>query len=318
MNYIFLDFEKPLYEIRKQIKKLIIFKEKKIQSKINIDKKIKKLQKKNIMLTKKIFSNLDDWQITQLSRHPMRPHTLDYIQRIFTHFYELSGDRKYSDDKSIIGGLARINKKPIMIIGNQKGRTIEEKIKRNFGMPNPGGYRKALRLMKFAEKFNLPIIIFIDTPGAYPGIEAEEKCQAGTIANNLIKMSQISVPIICNIIGEGGSGGALAIGIGDKINMLKYSIYSVISPEGCASILWKDANKASLAAKAMKITSSHLKSFNLIDAIIEEPLGGAHVNYEKTSNNLKNHILKDLKFLQKLTTDELKNKRYKKIMKYGY
>lgn len=317
MNLTILDFEKPIIELEEKINSLKKINEK-YNNNIKLDKKILKLKKKKLILKNKIFSNLNPWEITQLSRHPMRPHTFDYIKLIFTNFQELSGDRNYGNDKAIIGGLGRLNKRPVMIIGHQKGRETKEKIKRNFGMPKPEGYRKSLRLMKLAERFNLPIITFIDTPGAYPGIGAEKRGQSIAIAENLQQMSKLRVPIICNIIGEGGSGGALAIGIGDKINMLKYSIYSVISPEGCASILWKNSNKAKIAAKYMKITSKYLKSMNLIDSIIDEPICGAHRNYKKTADNLKNQILKDLKNIDSFCSKELINNRYKRLMEYGY
>lgn len=317
MKFNYLNFEKPIIELEEKIYSLKKI-NKKCNNNIKLEKKILKLKRKKLILKNKIFSNLNPWEITQLSRHPMRPYTLDYIKLIFTNFQELCGDRYYGDDKAIIGGLARLNKKPVMIIGHQKGRETKEKIKRNFGMPRPEGYRKSLRLMRIAERFGLPIITFIDTPGAYPGVEAEKRGQSIAIAKNLQAMSKLCVPIICNIIGEGGSGGALAIGVGDKVNMLQYSIYSVISPEGCASILWKNSKKAELAAKSMKITSEYLKSMNLIDNIIPEPLGGAHRDYKKTAYNLKNQILKDLKNTDSFYIKDLIKNRYKRLMKYGY
>lgn len=317
MNHNYLDFEKPIIELEKKINSLKKI-NKKYNNNIKLEKKILKLKQKKLILKSKIFYNLNPWEITQLSRHPMRPYTFDYIKLVFTDFQELSGDRCYGDDKAIVGGLGRLNKRPVMIIGHQKGRETKEKIKRNFGMPKPEGYRKSLRLMKIAERFKLPIITFIDTPGAYPGLEAEKRGQSAAIAENLQEMSKLHVPIICNVIGEGGSGGALAIGIGDKINMLQYSIYSVISPEGCASILWKNSKKAEIAAKAMKITSEYLKSMNLIDNVIEEPLGGAHRDYEKTAYNLKKQILKDLKNIDSFCLKELIKNRYQRLMKYGY
>ncbi|WMY97611.1 MAG: acetyl-CoA carboxylase carboxyl transferase subunit alpha [Arsenophonus sp.] len=318
MGLNFLNFEQPILELEEKINDLksINFKEKKLN--ISLNKEIAQLRKKRLELTSKIFSNLGAWQIVQLARHPMRPHTIDYIERIFTHFQELSGDRFYADDKAIIGGLARLDGRSVMIIGHQKGRDTKEKIRRNFGMPAPEGYRKALRLMEIAERFKLPIITFIDTPGAYPGVGAEERGQAEAIARNLREMSRLSVPIICTVIGEGGSGGALAIGIGDKINVLQYSIYSVISPEGCAAILWKSSDKASLAAEAMGITANRLKSLNLIDNIIEEPLGGAHRDYEKIAYNLKKRIILDLIDIDLLNTKELIKIRYNRLMKCGY
>ncbi|WP_348666593.1 acetyl-CoA carboxylase carboxyl transferase subunit alpha [Arsenophonus symbiont of Ornithomya chloropus] len=318
MTLNFLDFEQPIVDLEEKINSLMTVNRQDTKLDIDLDEEIAKLHEKSVELTKKIFSNLCAWQISQLARHPMRPYTLDYVQHIFTHFYELAGDRAYADDKAIVGGLARLNGRPVMIVGHQKGREIKEKIRRNFGMPAPEGYRKALRLMKIAERFNLPIITFIDTPGAYPGVGAEERGQSNAIASNLCEMSQFSVPIICTVIGEGGSGGALAIGVGDKVNMLQYSTYSVISPEGCASILWKTVEKAPVAAEAMGITASRLKVLKLIDNIVEEPLGGAHRNYTQIANNLKNRILDDLKDIDLLTPEDLKNYRYQRLMEYGY
>ncbi|MDQ1237554.1 MAG: acetyl-CoA carboxylase carboxyl transferase subunit alpha [Wigglesworthia glossinidia] len=318
MNLNFLDFEEPITNLESKINSLIELSSRDKTLHINLDKEIHCLRKKSLELTKKIFSNLNAWQITQLARHPMRPYTLDYIKNIFTDFDELSGDRLYGDDKAIIGGIGRLNSRPVMIIGHQKGREIKEKIFRNFGMPAPEGYRKALRLMHMADRFKLPIITLIDTPGAYPGIGAEKRGQSEAIAKNLREMSILTVPIICTIIGEGGSGGALAIGVGDKINMLQYSIYSVISPEGCAAILWKDVNKAPVAAKSMGIIASKLKKLNLIDTIVPEPLGGAHRDLNIITANLKDRLLKDLKMLDKMSVSELLNFRYKKLMSYGY
>ncbi|ADD79638.1 acetyl-CoA carboxylase carboxyl transferase subunit alpha [Candidatus Riesia pediculicola] len=314
---IFLDFEKPIVQLEKKIDMLRSsdFSNKYRKSERNL--KIKKLEERVIRLTKEIFSNLNDWQIVKLSRHPMRPHTYDYIHRIFTDFQELSGDRLYREDKAIVGGIARIDGRSIVVIGHQKGRDIEEMIERNFGMSSPEGYRKSLRLMKIAENFRLPIITLIDTPGAYPGVEAEERGQSIAIANNLRDMSNLFVPIICTVIGEGGSGGALAIGVGDRINMFEYSTYSVISPEGCSAILWKESKKANLASEMMGITSRRLKSLGLIDNIIEEPLGGAHRNYSIAANNLKRRILSDLKILDGLSEEELVYQRYQKLMRYG-
>ncbi|AMA64608.1 Acetyl-coenzyme A carboxylase carboxyl transferase subunit alpha [Candidatus Arsenophonus lipoptenae] len=318
MSYSFLDFEQPIAELEAKIDSLIAVNRQDTKLDIDLDEEVNKLREKSLDLTRKIFSNLGAWQIAQLARHPMRPYTLDYTQRIFTHFQELSGDRVYADDKAIVSGLARLDGRPVMIIGHQKGRETKEKIHRNFGMPSPEGYRKALRLMEIAERFKLPIITFIDTPGAYPGIGAEESGQAAAIARNLLEMSRLSVPIICTIIGEGGSGGALAIGVGDKINMLQYSTYSVISPEGCASILWKSTDKAPLAAEAMGITAARLKSLNLIDNIVEEPLGGAHRNYEQIAYNLKQRILNDLSDIDSFNPEELRNRRYQRLMDCGY
>ncbi|WP_367670423.1 acetyl-CoA carboxylase carboxyl transferase subunit alpha [Sodalis-like secondary symbiont of Drepanosiphum platanoidis] len=318
MKINFLDFEKPIEDLEEKINSLIeiINIDKKIN--ININKKIDFLRKKHLKLIKKIFSNLKVWQIVQLSRHPYRPYTLDYINNIFTEFHELSGDRLYSDDKAIIGGIANLDSRPVMIIGHQKGREIKEKIKCNFGMPAPEGYRKSLRLMKMANRFKMPLITFIDTPGAYPGIGAEERGQSEAIAKNLREMSKLKIPIICIIIGEGGSGGALAIGVGDKINMLQYSTFSVISPEGCASILWKNSSKAFLAAEQMGITSFRLKKLNLIDKIILEPLGGAHRDFLSISCSIKKQIISDLYELDSINANERLKKRYIKIMNYGY
>lgn len=313
-----LDFEQPIIELEDKINALLSIKCKNKNIHFNLDDEIKRLRKKSFELTSKIFSNLNSWQINQLARHPLRPYTLDYIKIMFTDFNELSGDRKFSDDKAIIGGTARLNNNPVMVIGHQKGRIMKDKIYRNFGMPAPEGYRKALRLMKLAERFNMPIITFIDTPGAYPGRGAEERGQAESIAVNLHEMSYLSTPIICNIIGEGGSGGALAIGVGDKINMLQYSTYSVISPEGCASILWKNVEKAPVAAEAMCITSSHLKKLKMIDNIITEPLGGAHRNFIKASDYLKKQLLTDMIELKKFNKNNLVERRYQKLMSYSY
>ncbi|MGL5224579.1 MAG: acetyl-CoA carboxylase carboxyl transferase subunit alpha, partial [Aeromonas sp.] len=271
---LFLDFEQPIAELQAQIDELRHVSEH--NSAVDLNEDIRRLEKKNEELTKKIFDDLGAWQISQMARHPQRPYTLDYIEHIFTDFDELAGDRAYADDKAIVGGIARFDGEPVMVIGQQKGRETKEKIKRNFGMPRPEGYRKALRLMQMAERFNMPIITFIDTPGAYPGVGAEERGQSEAIAHNLKVMAGLTVPVVCTVIGEGGSGGALAIGVGDRVNMLQYSTYSVISPEGCASILWKSADKAPVAADAMGITAPRLKELKLIDHVIEEPLGGAH------------------------------------------
>ncbi|MWQ72153.1 acetyl-CoA carboxylase carboxyl transferase subunit alpha, partial [Glaesserella parasuis] len=283
-----------------------------------LDDEIARLQKKSEELTKKTFSDLDAWQISRMARHPSRPYTLDYIERIFTEFDELAGDRAFADDKAIVGGIARLDGRPVMVIGHQKGRTVKEKVKRNFGMPAPEGYRKALRLMQMAERFNMPIITFIDTPGAYPGIGAEERGQSEAIARNLREMSTLKVPVICTVIGEGGSGGALAIGVGDKVNMLQYSTYSVISPEGCASILWKSAEKASTAAEVMGLTAPRLKELELIDNIVPEPLGGAHRNFDEMAANLKQRLLEDLADLDPLNAEALLDRRYQRLMGYGY
>ena len=312
----YLDFELPIAELEAKIESLKAVAEQ--DDKINLDDEIKRLEKKAQELTKKTFANLDAWQTSKMARHPNRPYTLDYIEYIFTEFDELAGDRAFADDKAIVGGIARLEGRPVMVIGHQKGRTTKEKVIRNFGMPAPEGYRKALRLMEMAERFNLPIITFIDTPGAYPGIGAEERGQAEAIARNLREMSQLKVPVICTVIGEGGSGGALAIGVGDKVNMLQYSTYSVISPEGCASILWKSAEKASTAAEVMGLTAQRLKELKLIDEIVAEPLGGAHRDYAEMAENLKQRILTDLHELDNLDKEALLHRRYQRLMSYGY
>ena len=317
MNINYLEFEQPIADLLAHIEEL---KRLSAESTTTVDltTELNQLEKKNLELTKKIFSSLSDWQISQLSRHPMRPYTLDYVDRIFTDFHELAGDRAFADDKAIIGGLARLNGRPVMVIGHQKGRDVKERTLRNFGMPRPEGYRKAMRLMKLAERFNIPVITFIDTPGAYPGVGAEERSQAGAIAESLKLMSDLTVPVICTVIGEGGSGGALAIGVGDRVNMLQYSTYSVISPEGCASILWKSADKAPLAAEAMNITAHRIKDLGLIDNVVEEPLGGALRNYDAMANALKARIETDLQELSNLPADRLIEQRFQRLMKYGY
>lgn len=314
----FLDFEKPIAELEAKIDSLKNMDSQEVQLDINLDNEIKQLNKKSKELTKKIFSNLTPWQIAQLARHPNRPYTIDYIREIFTDFDELHGDRAYADDKAIVGGIARIDERPVVVIGHQKGRETKTKIYRNFGMPAPEGYRKALRLMQLAERFHLPVITFIDTPGAYPGIGAEERGQSEAIARNLREMSRLNVPTICTVIGEGGSGGALALGVGDKVNMLQYSTYSVISPEGCASILWKSADKASLAAEAMNMTSDRLLKLNLIDAVIPEPLGGAHRDYTTIAASLKKQLINDLDELQDMELSALLERRFQRLMNYGY
>ncbi|OCG71694.1 acetyl-CoA carboxylase carboxyltransferase subunit alpha [Gilliamella sp. Occ3-1] len=314
----FLEFEKPIAELEAKINSLKNIDSQQVELDINLDKEIKQLHKKSRELTKKIFANLTPWEIAQLARHPNRPYTLDYLKEIFTDFDELAGDRAYADDKAIVGGIARIDGRSVVVIGHQKGRETKQKIYRNFGMPAPEGYRKALRLMQLAERFKLPIITFIDTPGAYPGIGAEERGQAEAIARNLREMSRLKVPTICTVIGEGGSGGALAIGVADKVNMLQYSTYSVISPEGCASILWKSADKAPVAAEAMNMTADKLLKLNLIDSIIPEPLGGAHRDYAVVSNSLKIQLLSDLDELESMDLSVLLERRYQRLMNYGY
>jgi len=310
----FLDFEQPIAELEAKIDELRHLKD---SAGIDIVKEVSTLEQKLQDVTKRIFSNLTDWQISQVARHAERPHALDYIQRIFEDFRQLHGDRAFADDKAIVGGIGWLEGQAVMVIGHEKGRDTKEKIERNFGMPRPEGYRKALRLMKMAERFNLPIITLIDTPGAYPGIDAEERGQSEAIARNLIEMAQLRVPIICNVIGEGGSGGALAIGVGDVIQMMEYSIYSVISPEGCASILWKDAAKAPEAAEALQMTARRLKELGLIDHIVPEPLGGAHRDYDQAAKNLKEAILTQLKTLQAFSSEELLSRRYQRLMDYG-
>lgn len=318
MSLDFLDFEQPIAELEAKIDSLTAVSRQDNNLEVNLDEEVARLREKSLELTRKIFSDLGAWQIAKLARHPRRPYSLDYIPRIFTDFQELAGDRAYADDKAIVGGLARLDGRPVMIIGHQKGRETKEKIRRNFGMPAPEGYRKALRLMEMAQRFNLPIITFIDTPGAYPGVGAEERGQSEAIARNLREMSRLSVPVICTVIGEGGSGGALAIGVGDKVNMLQYSTYSVISPEGCASILWKSADKAPLAAEAMGITAPRLKELKLVDNVVPEPLGGAHRNYDQIAASLKARIVEDLNELSELDSEALKNRRYQRLMGYGY
>jgi len=312
-NPNYLDFEQPLLELEAKINQLNNSPEKTAKS----DQAVIKLKKDYERLTTKVFSSLSDWQISQLARHPLRPYTLDYIPNIFKSFNELHGDRMFGDDPAIISGIAMIEKYNFVFIGHQKGRDAKEKVKRNFGMPKPEGYRKALRIMKLAEKFNLPIITFIDTPGAYPGIDAESRNQSQAIAENLFVMSSLNVPIISIIIGEGGSGGALAIGVCDKLGMLENSIYSVISPEGCASILWKDAKKAEQAAEALCITASKLLEFKLIDIIIPEPLGGAHRDYSAMSSSLKMNIINLLDDVSSKNIKDLIAERKEKIGSYG-
>lgn len=314
MNLDFLDFEQPIAELEAKIEELRLVGS---DAEINIQDEIDKLTSKSHKLTESIFAKLTSWQISQLARHPLRPYTQDYIDTIVDDFEELHGDRAYADDHAIIGGLGRIGDKAVVVIGHQKGRDTKEKIHRNFGMPRPEGYRKALRLMKMAERFNLPVITFIDTPGAYPGIGAEERGQSEAIARNLFEMAGLRTPIIATVIGEGGSGGALAIGVADRVMMMQYSTYSVISPEGCASILWKSAEKASTAAEAMSITSKDLKGHELIDEIVPEPLGGAHRDPKVAARNLKASLLEAINSLSDVATDRLLDSRYQRLMSYG-
>ena len=314
MDPNFLDFEQPIAELQAKISELRFVTD---DSDINISQEIQTLERKAESLTNSIFGKLSAWQISQLSRHPNRPYSLDYIERMFTDFEYLHGDRVYADDSPIVAGVGRLEGKPVMVIGQQKGRDTREKIKRNFGMPRPEGYRKALRLMKMAEKFKMPLLTLVDTPGAYPGIGAEESGQSEAIARNLFALAELKTPVICTVIGEGGSGGALAICIGDRINMLQYATYSVISPEGCASILWKSADKASLAAEAMGITAQRLFSLKLVDSIIQEPLGGAHRDYDQVASSLKQNLIESLDALESITIDRLLEQRYQKLMAFG-
>jgi len=314
MDLNFLDFEQPIAELEAKIEELRLVGH---DNEINIQEEIERLQKKSRALTESVFAGLSPWQISQLSRHPQRPYLLDYVRRLFDEFYELHGDRAYADDPAIIGGLARMDGRPVMVIGHQKGRDTKEKIYRNFGMPRPEGYRKALRLMGMAERFRLPILTFIDTPGAYPGVGAEERGQSEAIARNLQVMSRLRTPILCTVVGEGGSGGALAIGVGDRLLMLQYSTYSVISPEGCASILWKSADKAQLAAEAMVITSDKLKELGLVDLVIPEPLGGAHRDPDAVAAALRQALLEQLDILQPMELDVLVAERYARLMGFG-
>ncbi len=314
MKLSFLEFEQPIAELQAKIDELRNVGD---DNELNISEEISRLEAKCAKLTESIFSSLNAWQISQMARHPQRPYTYDYIERLLTDFEELHGDRCYADDYAIVGGIGRLDGRPVMVIGHQKGRDTKEKVKRNFGMPRPEGYRKALRLMETAERFRLPILTFIDTPGAYPGVGAEERGQSEAIARNLRVMATLRTPIICTVIGEGGSGGALAIGVGDHLGMLEYSTYSVISPEGCASILWKSADKASDAAEAMGITSKRLSEIGLIDEIIAEPMGGAHRDYDQMAESVKQSITNTLLRLDSQTLDELVEARYQKLMGYG-
>ena len=314
MNPNYLDFEQPIAELQAKIEELRTVGK---DSDLNIGDEIGKLEQKSVELTEKIFSDLSAWDVAQIARHPKRPYTLDYAELIFDDFDELHGDRHFADDYAMVGGIARIDDRSVMVIGHQKGRSVKEKVKRNFGMPRPEGYRKALRLMEMAERFKMPIMTFIDTPGAYPGIDAEERGQSEAIAYNLAVMSRLKTPIISTVVGEGGSGGALAIGVCDKLMMLQYSTYSVISPEGCASILWKSADRASDAAKAMGITSSRLHELGLVDQIVKEPLGGAHRDRELMAASLKTQLLSTLDQLASMDTDELLQQRYQRLMSFG-
>ena len=314
MNPNFLDFEQPIADLQAKIEGLRLVGN---DNSLNISDEIARLQDKSNTLTESIFGNLTSWQIARLARHPRRPYTLDYLEHIFTEFEELHGDRHFSDDAAIVGGTARLDGKPVMVIGHQKGREVREKVRRNFGMPRPEGYRKACRLMEMAERFKMPILTFIDTPGAYPGIDAEERNQSEAIAWNLRVMARLKTPIIATVIGEGGSGGALAIGVCDQLTMLQYSTYSVISPEGCASILWKTADKAADAAEAMGITAERLKSLNIVDKVIQEPLGGAHRDPAAMSESIRADLVQQLDMLGKFDNDALLARRYERLMSYG-
>ncbi len=313
-NPNFLDFEQPIAELEAKIKELRYVGS---DNALNIEEEINRLEEKLKGRTKAIFSDLSSWQISQLARHPNRPYTLDYVELMMTDFHELHGDRAFADDHAIVGGLARLEGRPVMVIGHQKGRDTKQKVHRNFGMPRPEGYRKALRLMRLAERFSVPVLTFIDTPGAYPGVGAEERGQSEAIARNLFEMSRLRIPIICTIVGEGGSGGALAIGVGDLTVMLEYSTYSVISPEGCASILWKNPGFAKDAASALGITSRTLKRLGLIDLVVEEPLGGAHRDIAATAASLRQVLSAELERLCANDLDELLAARYQRLMGYG-
>lgn len=314
MQVNFLDYEQPIAELEAKIDELRYMSN---DSDLNITEEIQKLKEKSESLTKSIFSSLTPWQTTQMARHPQRPYTLDYIHRIITDFEELHGDRAYADDTALITGIGRLNGRSVVVIGHQKGRDTKEKILRNFGMPRPEGYRKALRVMKMAERFGMPVLTFIDTPGAYPGIGAEERGQSEAIARNLFEMSQLKTPIISTVIGEGGSGGALAIGVCDHLMMLQYSVYSVISPEGCASILWKSAERAADAAETLGVTSARLKGFGLIDRVIPEPLGGAHRDIDQMAERVRDALEVKLRELEAMPVDSLVEKRQKRLLSYG-
>ena len=314
MNPNYLDFEQPIADLQAKIEELRLVGN---DNALNISDEIARLQEKSQALTKSIFSDLSSWQVARLARHPLRPYTLDYINYLFSDFEELHGDRHFADDPAIVGGIARLEGRPVMIIGHQKGREVREKVRRNFGMPRPEGYRKACRLMEMAERFKMPILTFIDTPGAYPGIDAEERGQSEAIAWNLRVMARRKPPIVATVIGEGGSGGALAIGVCDQLNMLQHSTYSVISPEGCASILWKTAEKAPDAAEAMGITAERLKSLNIVDQVIDEPLGGAHRDPQAMANSLRTALLEQLDELKGYDMPALLERRYERLMSYG-
>jgi len=314
MNLDYLSFEQPIAELEAKIEELHLVGN---DNELNIAEEVAKLRGKSRKLTESIYSKLTPWQVVQVARHPHRPYTLDYIQRIFTDWEEMHGDRHFGDDSAIVGGVARLDGKPVMVIGQEKGRGVTDKVMRNFGMPKAEGYRKALRLMETAERFNMPVLTLIDTPGAYPGIDSEERNISEAIAKNLAVMSRLKTPIICTVIGEGSSGGALGIGVGDRLNMLQYSTYFVISPEGCANIIWKTSEKAPDAAEAMGVTSSDLEKLGIVDATIPEPMGGAHRDIETMSTTLKQHLIKQLDELQSEDVESLLEKRYQRLMGYG-
>jgi acetyl-CoA carboxylase carboxyl transferase subunit alpha len=314
MKITFLEFEQPIADLEAKIEQLRFVQD---DTAVDISEEIARLEVKSLALTKELYGKLTPWQIALVARHPQRPYTLDYVEHIFTDFEELHGDRAFADDQAIVGGLARFNGQSCMVIGHQKGRDTKEKIHRNFGMPRPEGYRKALRLMKLAEKFGLPVFTFVDTPGAYPGIGAEERGQSEAIGHNLYVMAELKVPLICTVIGEGGSGGALAIAVGDQLLMLQYSTYSVISPEGCASILWKSAERAAEAAETMGITAARLKSLGLVDKVVNEPVGGAHRDHRAMAQNLKRALQEALRQVSDLTPAELVERRFERLMEYG-
>ncbi|WP_147651570.1 acetyl-CoA carboxylase carboxyltransferase subunit alpha [Vulcaniibacterium gelatinicum] len=314
MNPNYLDFEQPIADLEAKIQEL---RHAGHGSAVNVEAEVRALQEKLRLRTAHIFRDLSPWQVSQLARHPARPYTLDYLRVMCEEFHELAGDRAFANDNAIVGGLARISGRSVMVIGHEKGRDTKSKVRRNFGMPKPEGYRKALRLMKLAERFGLPVLTFIDTPGAYPGIDAEERGQSEAIARNLLEMAELRVPVVCTVIGEGGSGGALAIGVGDRTLMLEYSTYSVISPEGCASILWKTADKKQEAAEAMGLTAKRLKQLGLIDKIVREPIGGAHRNPVQMARRLKAVLLGELDALEQVPVDELLERRYRRLRSYG-
>ncbi len=314
MNPNFLDFEQPIAELEAKIEELQLVGS---DNKLNITEEISRLREKNTKLTENIYSDLSSWQVVQVARHPQRPHAMDYIHRMFTDWDELHGDRHFGDDKALIGGVARLNGKPVMVIGQEKGRGVQEKVHRNFGMPKPEGYRKALRLMEMAERFKMPVLTLIDTPGAYPGIDSEERGISEAIAQNLAVMSRLKTPIICTVIGEGSSGGAIAIGVGDHLNMLQYSTYFVISPEGCANIIWKTVEKAPLAAQAMGVTSSTLEKLGIVDETIPEPLGGAHRDMDAMAEALQARLTNQVDRLCAIPIEDLLDERYQRLMSYG-